>query len=103
MRLGFGLSGIEIREAEVTPNPLAPDQKQKIGLPFGRHKSRGQEYTLQLLLESNGTKSAFSLLSSLSLAQPPHSIYDSYTFHILSERTGHGHRKYRRRLARPAP
>ncbi|RDU97275.1 AAA family ATPase [Trinickia dinghuensis] len=61
----LGLSGVEIREAEVTPNPLAPDQKEKVWVPFGRHKSRGQEYTLQLFLESNGTKSAFSLLSAL--------------------------------------
>lgn len=61
----LGLSGVEIREAEVTPNPLAPDQKEKVWVPFGRHTSRGGEYTLQLFMESNGTKSAFSLLSSL--------------------------------------
>lgn len=61
----LGLSGVDIQEAEVTPNPYAPDEQQKIWVPFGRHKSYGQEYVLPLLLESNGTKAAFSLLSSL--------------------------------------
>ncbi len=61
----FGLSGVDIREAEVTPNVLAPEQKQRIWLPFGRHKSHGQEYALPFVLESNGTKTAFSLLSVL--------------------------------------
>ncbi len=61
----LGLSGVDVREGELTTNPLEPNQKQKIWIPFGHHKSHGQEYVLPLLLESNGTKSAFSLLSFL--------------------------------------
>lgn len=61
----LGLAGVDIRESEVVRDLAAPDQKQKIWMPFGHHKSRGQEYVLPLLLESNGTKSAFSLLSFL--------------------------------------
>ena len=61
----LGLSAVEIRETEVVQNLLAPNQQQKIWMPFGHHRSHGQEYVLPLLLESNGTKSAFSLLSFL--------------------------------------
>ena len=61
----LGLSAVDIRESEIVPNMLAPNQKQKIWMPYGHHKSHGQDYALPLLLESNGTKSAFSLLSFL--------------------------------------
>lgn len=61
----LGLSGLSIREAEVVQNVLDPDVKQKVWMPYGRHASHGQDFELPFFLESNGTKSAFSLLSFL--------------------------------------
>ncbi|WP_288126870.1 AAA family ATPase [Thiomonas sp.] len=60
----LGLSGIHIQEFEAT-NPLQPEQKQKLWMPFGHHKSHGREFALPFHLESSGTKSAFALLSLL--------------------------------------
>lgn len=61
----LGLSGLSIRESEVAQDPLNPEIKQKVWIPYGRHASHGQDFELQFFLESNGTKSAFSLLSFL--------------------------------------
>jgi hypothetical protein len=61
----LGLSGLSIRESEVAQNLLNPDVKQKVWMPYGRHASHGQDFELPFFLESNGTKSAFSLLSFL--------------------------------------
>lgn len=60
----LGLSGMHIQETEV-PNPQQPDQKQKLWIPFGHHKSHGREFALPFHMESGGTKSAFALLSLL--------------------------------------
>lgn len=60
----LGLSGIHIQETEAT-NPLQPEQKQKLWIPFGHHKSHGREFALPFHMESSGTKSAFALLSLL--------------------------------------
>ncbi|MBU6467595.1 MAG: AAA family ATPase [Betaproteobacteria bacterium] len=64
----LGLSGVDLREIEVAPNPLTPDIKQKFYMPYGRHSSHGKEFILPFVLESNGTKSALSLLSYLLAA-----------------------------------
>jgi hypothetical protein len=61
----LGLSGLSIRESEVAQNLLNPDVKQKVWMPYGHHASHGQDFELPFFLESNGTKSAFSLLSFL--------------------------------------
>ncbi|MCE1180935.1 MAG: ATP-binding protein [Rhodocyclales bacterium] len=61
----LGLSGVTIQEAEIVTDVLAPDKKQKFWMPFGKHRSGGKEYQLPFVLESNGTKSAFTLLSIL--------------------------------------
>lgn len=76
----LGLSAIDIRESEVVQNLLISNQKQKVWIPFGHHKSHGQEYVLPLLLESNGTKSAFSLLSFLlpALSQGGLAVIDEF-------------------------
>ncbi|WP_312283658.1 ATP-binding protein [Candidatus Igneacidithiobacillus taiwanensis] len=61
----LGLSGLSIRESEVVQSVTDPDVKQKIWMPYGHHVSHGQDFELPFFLESNGTKSAFSLLSFL--------------------------------------
>lgn len=60
----LGLAGVDIQEFESAPSNQ-PEVRQKTWIPYGRHLSRGQEYPLHFLLESSGTKSAFSLLSYL--------------------------------------
>ena len=63
-RWDFGLSGVEIRESEIT-RVEQPDVPKKVWMPFGHHQSHGKTYELPLVMESSGTKSAFSMLSFL--------------------------------------
>lgn len=57
----LGLSGIELLEKETN----FPSGSQKIWLPLGLHKSNKKEYKLLFSDESNGTRTAFCLLSLL--------------------------------------
>ncbi|UTV80042.1 ATP-binding protein [Acidithiobacillus sp. YTS05] len=64
----FGLSGVSIRESNMMVQAVdlsSPDAGQKIWVPIGHHDSRGKSYELPFFLESNGTKTALSLLSLL--------------------------------------
>lgn len=58
----LGLSGIELRPIE---SPTLDDPDRKIWLPFGKHKTKKTKYSLPFAAESNGTRSAFVLLSRL--------------------------------------
>lgn len=58
----LGLSGIELKEITVT-NPQEPEQK--VWVPFGKHKSKADEFELPFIHESSGTQGAFVLLASL--------------------------------------
>lgn len=58
----FGLSGVRIQQI---PAPIQEDTNRKIWMPFGKHQSNSQEFTIPFLVESSGTQSAFVLLSRL--------------------------------------
>lgn len=58
----LGLNGVELQEIPINNTQISG---QKIWMPFGKHKSREQEFSLPFTLESTGTQSAFVLLSRL--------------------------------------
>ena len=60
----LGLSDVDLKEIEV-PDVSSNNPPQKIWIPFGKHKSKEAEYSLNFMQESNGTRSAFVLLSRL--------------------------------------
>jgi len=60
----FGLSDVDLKEIEV-PDVSSGSSARKIWIPFGKHKSNKAEYSLNFMQESNGTRSAFVLLSQL--------------------------------------
>ncbi len=58
----LGLSGIELREQPIH-DPQQPERK--LWLPFGKHRTGEQDFSLPFSLESSGTQGAFVLLSHL--------------------------------------
>lgn len=58
----LGLSGVNLQQV---PAPVPDDPGRQVWMPFGRHKSKANEFTLPFIFESSGTQSAFVLLSRL--------------------------------------
>jgi len=58
----FGLSGISLQQISA---PTPEDIDAKLWMPFGKHTIKGTDFSIPFLYESNGTQSAFVLLSRL--------------------------------------
>ncbi len=58
----FGLSGVSLQQV---PAPSQDDPNHKVWMPFGKHRSKSNEFTIPFFVESSGTQSAFVLLSRL--------------------------------------
>lgn len=58
----LGLSGIDLKKIQLNP---VDTPEETSWFPFGRHVSGADTFSLPFTLESNGTQSAFVMLSSL--------------------------------------